>query len=219
MITLNHKGYARFITDSEENVERIKEIIKDMDDFEYEYMPKDIFFVIDKESLIYVTPNSRFPAFDELLDVVLVYNGKFDNLDLDELHRRCREKDIMFTFLSGSSTELKWKGYMLDENSLRTAIGWLYEDGYVSKDDVLRTYDLEFLIDNNECVRKVFLYQFIAHVEFLTGDKDKIPFLVRAYSEGEARRKLEDYINKGLSGFKIKNLDYLEITSSSSFIE
>lgn len=219
MTTLNHKGYARFITDSKENVERIKEIIKDMDDFEYRYMPKDIFFIINKESLVYVNPNSKFPAFDELNSVLLVYNGKFDDLDLDELHRRCKERNIMFAFLKGESVE-SWREYVLSRDSIKNAIRWLCEDGYVNKNDLFKSYGIEFLSENhNNCPTEVFLYQFIAHVEFVSGDIGKIPFLVRADSEGKARGKLEDYINKGLSGFKIKNLDYLEITSSSSFIE
>ena len=69
------KGYGRIFTDTEENIMKIKEIIKAMDSDEFGYLPDDLIAV--------------YKGYDEV-----VYNGKFDSLDLDELTKRCEREGI-----------------------------------------------------------------------------------------------------------------------------
>lgn len=73
--TFNRKGNGRIYTNNAENIERIKEIIKEMDEFEYDYLPDDLITVFKGE-------------------IKHVYTHKFDSLDLDELMRRCWNEEI-----------------------------------------------------------------------------------------------------------------------------
>lgn len=68
--TLTHKGYGRIYVDSEENIEKVKEIIKRLDEFEYDYLPKNMIAVY-----------TDFPN--------VVYIHKFSDLDMDGLTATC----------------------------------------------------------------------------------------------------------------------------------
>lgn len=69
------KRYGRIYVYHEKDIQVVKDIIKDMDDFEYEYLPMTLITTVDK-----------FPE--------IVYVGKFDDLDLDELAVRCVKQNI-----------------------------------------------------------------------------------------------------------------------------
>ncbi len=69
------KGYGRIFTDSEVNVARIREMIREMDADEYTYLPDDLI------------------AVDEGLNQ-FEYNGKFCDFDLDALKDRCDTEGI-----------------------------------------------------------------------------------------------------------------------------
>jgi hypothetical protein len=70
-VRFRRKGEGRIFTDSEEHVTAIREIIRAMDADEYDYLPADLVAV--------------YGGYDEV-----VYNGKFCDLDLDELQEHCR---------------------------------------------------------------------------------------------------------------------------------
>lgn len=70
MRTFTRKGYGRIFVTKQEDIWKVEAIIHDMDEFEYEYLPKDFIAVFD------VQPES-------------IYLAKFCDLDLDELTRRC----------------------------------------------------------------------------------------------------------------------------------
>jgi len=84
-LTFLRKGMGRIYTDSVTNIERIKEIIKEMDEFEYEYLPDNLI--------------SEF-----LGEIQHVYTGKFDDLDLDELMKRCWNEGI-YVFITFDPNE------------------------------------------------------------------------------------------------------------------
>lgn len=86
-MTFEHKGYGRIFTDSEENVEKIKEVIKEMDEYEFGYLPKDLITVYDPDSFKKYEDGSIGTADT-------VYNHKFDDLDLGELMFRCWSRGI-----------------------------------------------------------------------------------------------------------------------------
>ena len=69
------KGYGRIFTSSDENIVKIREIIRAMDADEYDYLPDNLIAV--------------YPGYDEV-----EYNGKFYNFDLDELVARCTRQEI-----------------------------------------------------------------------------------------------------------------------------
>ena len=62
--TFTHKGYGRIFVRSEEDIEKVKNKIKEIDEFEFSYLPTR-----------FIATLSEYPA--------LVYIGKFDDLDLD----------------------------------------------------------------------------------------------------------------------------------------
>lgn len=74
------KGNGRIYTNFAKNIDRIKEIIKEMDENEYEYLPDGLIAEYRGK-------------------IEHVYNHKFDDLDLDELMRRCWDEEI-FVFVT-----------------------------------------------------------------------------------------------------------------------
>lgn len=70
-----YKGFGRIIVGSEADKQRVSEILREIDDFEFGYMPKDMIAVegIDSTHLVYV--------------------GKFEP-DLDELDKRLKAEGI-----------------------------------------------------------------------------------------------------------------------------
>lgn len=72
---LFEKHQARIYTDKQENIEKIKEVIKEIDDFEAGYIPKDLIAVFDGK-------------------IEYVYNGKFYDIDMDEVMKKCWAKGI-----------------------------------------------------------------------------------------------------------------------------
>jgi hypothetical protein len=72
---LNRKGYARIYTDKPENIDRIKAVIKDLDEFEYGYIPDELITVFNGS-------------------VEHVYNHKFDSIDMDDLMVACWKRGI-----------------------------------------------------------------------------------------------------------------------------
>lgn len=69
------KGYGRIYTDSEENIVKIREMIRTMDEYECDYLPDNLIAV--------------YSGVNET-----VYNGKFYDFDLDELMERCQREGI-----------------------------------------------------------------------------------------------------------------------------
>ena len=48
MKTLTRKGYARLYVDTEEDIERLRGLIKELDAFEFEYLPDDLIATFDE---------------------------------------------------------------------------------------------------------------------------------------------------------------------------
>lgn len=70
MGSFTRKGYGRIYVEDQKYIERIREIIKEMDAFEYDYLPSDL-----------IVPFSEYPN--------IVYTHKFDTLDCTNLAVRC----------------------------------------------------------------------------------------------------------------------------------
>lgn len=83
----NRKGYGRIFVDKAENIPRVREIIREMDEYEYSYLPDDLITVYDPSTYKVYNEGSHSTAST-------VYNHKFDSLDLGELMFRCWNEGI-----------------------------------------------------------------------------------------------------------------------------
>ena len=75
MRKLTHKGYSRLYVEYRPHVQDVLDIIKELDDSEFEYMPD-----------AWVTHCQDYPH--------VVYTGKFSDLDMDLLTVACWERGI-----------------------------------------------------------------------------------------------------------------------------
>jgi hypothetical protein len=75
MRTFTRKGFGRIYVADSKDIDAVKTIITSMDDFEATYLPIDMIVHI-----------SNYPA--------VVYTGKFDELNLDDLTILCFKKGI-----------------------------------------------------------------------------------------------------------------------------
>jgi len=72
---MHRKGYGRIYVRTQDEIEKVKAIIKNLDEFEYGYMPKDL-----------ITTFDQYPK--------LVYLHKFDRYDTQEISSLLWENDI-----------------------------------------------------------------------------------------------------------------------------
>ena len=75
MNTLTRKSYGAIYVNNIEDIEKVKAIIKEMDEFEYEYLPEDL-----------IKPFSEYPNVS--------YVHKFSDLDIDDLTAICWSRGV-----------------------------------------------------------------------------------------------------------------------------
>lgn len=75
MNVLPYKGYGRIYVDKPENVGKVEEIIRELDAYEFTYMPEGM-----------VAPFSEYPA--------VKYTHKFNDLNMDKLIAVCWSRGI-----------------------------------------------------------------------------------------------------------------------------
>lgn len=75
MSRLTHKGYARIYCETEGAVPAVHAIIREIDEYEFGYMPKNL-----------VAPFSEYPA--------VTYVHKFSDMDMDKLTALCWARGI-----------------------------------------------------------------------------------------------------------------------------
>jgi len=74
-MNFTRKGYGRIFVMNKVEIPIVDEIIKEMDEFEHEYLPDD-----------FIASFSEYPK--------LKYTGKFDSLDIDKLTAICWKRGI-----------------------------------------------------------------------------------------------------------------------------
>lgn len=67
LMTFPHKGYGRIFVENESDILMIKEIIREMDEFEFGYLPADLIAVFSEENMH------------------SVYTHKFDDLNMTKV--------------------------------------------------------------------------------------------------------------------------------------
>lgn len=83
------KGYGRISVEKEEDIEKVKDIIRKMDEFEFEYLPNELIAVFDSNIKTFPQENPK-----DHLWLDMKYTHKFDSLNLNELQFRCWAEGI-----------------------------------------------------------------------------------------------------------------------------
>ena len=86
MRTFTRKGFGRIYVDKKENIQKVAETIKEMDEFEFDYLP-----------------DKMIATIGEYPDVV--YTHKFDSLNLDLLTVECYNKGITIICIDNGTAE------------------------------------------------------------------------------------------------------------------
>lgn len=71
-----HKSYGRIFVEKEEDIQKLREIIKEIDEFEYSYLPSDLITVFSDKHMH------------------SVYTHKFDDMNMTEVMYRAWSKGI-----------------------------------------------------------------------------------------------------------------------------
>lgn len=74
-ISMPNKGYGRIYVEKQEDIQKVKDIIKATDEFEHEYLPKDLIAIFDGKKQ-------------------MTYTHKFDDLDINDLIIKCWNEGI-----------------------------------------------------------------------------------------------------------------------------
>lgn len=92
MSTLTRKGYARIYVAKPEDVAKVANIVKELDEFEYEYLPEKL-----------IAPFSEYPE--------LAYTHKFDGLCMNRLTAICWKRGVQIWVCDNGHAE------RMDENA------------------------------------------------------------------------------------------------------
>jgi hypothetical protein len=84
---LHKKGYARIYTTDDSNIEKIKIIIKTLNPYEEGYMARDLITTVDE-----------YPR--------MVYNGKFDEMNMYALSAICMKLGIPMFYITTNSDSM-----------------------------------------------------------------------------------------------------------------
>jgi hypothetical protein len=76
MNTLSRKSYGAIYVKNPNDIDKVKEIIKEMDEFEYDYLPDEL-----------IKPFADYPQ--------VAYTHKFCDLDMDDLTAKCWAKGVL----------------------------------------------------------------------------------------------------------------------------
>ena len=85
-MNLTHKGYARIYCENPSDIQKVKAIIKELDAFEYDYLPREL-----------ITAFSEYPK--------LTYTHKFSDIDMNYLTALCWSQGIKIWVLDNGTEE------------------------------------------------------------------------------------------------------------------
>lgn len=96
--TFPRKGYGRIFVEKAEDIPKVKEIIRQMDEYEYEYLPEKLIAVFEPKVETFMD-NSKHLWLDK------AYTHKFDSLNLNEFQYRCWAAGIKVFCCVGGGTD------------------------------------------------------------------------------------------------------------------
>lgn len=85
--TFPYKGYARIFVEKEEEIQAVRDLIRTIDQFEYDYLPDDLIAVWNSAEITDLVP--------------LAYTHKFDHLDIDILTCLAWKRNIKLFIVVG----------------------------------------------------------------------------------------------------------------------
>ena len=91
MNTFTHKGYGRIYVEKPDDILRVMSIIKEMDEYEFGYLPDQL-----------ITTFDQYPK--------VVYTHKFNDLDTDSLTATCWDRGIRIWVFDAHHTEYQTNG-------------------------------------------------------------------------------------------------------------
>ena len=91
------KGYGRIFVEKEEDIEKIEEIIREIDKYEFDgYYPTGNYFGGNNERLTTVFSEENFKS---------IYVGKFDDMDMTKVLKKAWEQGIHCFIVFGKCNE------------------------------------------------------------------------------------------------------------------
>jgi len=85
-MSFTRKGYGRIYVENEQDIEKVDKIIKEVDEFEYYYLPSK-----------YIAHFSEYPK--------VIYTHKFDDIDINYLTALCWHRGIKIFCLDNGHSE------------------------------------------------------------------------------------------------------------------
>jgi hypothetical protein len=115
--TFPRKTYGCIFVEKEEDIPKVKEIIRKMDEYEYTYLPEGLIKVFTPDIRNFSTGILNDNPKDHLwLDTN--YTGKFDSLNLNELQIRCWTDGIkIFCCMTGGKDYECYDVWQPEENN------------------------------------------------------------------------------------------------------
>ena len=105
--TFPRKAYGRIFVEKEADISKVKDIIRKMDEFEYDYLPEKFITVFDSNIKAFSDGSKHF-----WMD--FAYTHKFDSLDLNELQFRCWAAGVKIFCVMGTGDDYEcydvWEG-------------------------------------------------------------------------------------------------------------
>ncbi len=92
--TFPRKGYGKIFVEKEEDIKKVEDIIKAMDEYEFDYMPENMISVFSEDAIREYVPTNPSSLDKYSLGVKTVYTHKFDSLDLNLLQLICWRNGI-----------------------------------------------------------------------------------------------------------------------------
>ena len=85
-MTFNRKGYGRIFVEKEEDVQKVEDIMKEIDEYEFNgYYPTGNYMGGNNERLVTVFSEENYKS---------VYVGKFDEMDISKVLKKAWEQGI-----------------------------------------------------------------------------------------------------------------------------
>ena len=90
----SRKGYGRIFVEKEEDVQKVEDIMREIDEEEFEYYPTGKYMGGNNERLVTAFSEENFKS---------IYVGKFDDMDIGEVLKRAWKKGIHCFVLFGKA--------------------------------------------------------------------------------------------------------------------
>ena len=96
-MTFNRKGYGRIFVEKESDIEKVEDIIREIDEYEFEgYYPTGNYLGGNNERLVTVFSKENFKS---------IYVGKFDDMDMTQVLKKAWEQGIHCFIVFGKCNE------------------------------------------------------------------------------------------------------------------